>query len=179
MSVPCATSPLLAPRRPRRALGSCWMNWYKCSLRVDTGEDCLPWAPGFLYTMNKTRTHLKAGMTAELLTSTAGPVPDVSSLCLPGLLSVIHFQCPHPSRLLYPGTRLTTHPPPPTSSLPWKGVNSVAVNMGTSLWRTSNSDLERVRWLCPTHSLRFLGTISKGKERKIKKHQETKMKGFG
>lgn len=54
----------------------------------------------------------------------------------------------------------------------------MTVNMGTSPWRTSDSDLERVRWLYPTHILQSCKSLPwDGFQGKGKKDQETKMKG--
>lgn len=114
------------------------------------------WAPDFLYIMNKTlgwyHSHSPKGKGD--MAGLPPALPDHYQTLRPGAcLLVTDFQRPHPGRLLYPGTGLTIHLPHPC---PGKGVNPVTVDISTSLWRTSNSDLERMRWLCPTHIPSFV-----------------------
>lgn len=51
----------------------------------------------------------------------------------------------------------------------------MTVSMGTSLWRTSDSGLERMKWLCPTHIPHILPEPWDGLKGRMEKDQETKV----
>lgn len=132
MSAPCATSPLQAPPRPRRASGSFWMSWYERSSHMDPGEDGL--LHGHLGGID--RAHLKARVTGLGFHQNCQACPDSASQSFSSCLLATSGDLRQTALSWY----WTDHPP--ASSLPWEGVNPVTVNMDTSLWRTSDSDLE-------------------------------------